>query len=74
MSFHIIFTLNRRQYTAHVTEENTFGSTLWMVEVDSGSTYLFTKNDRGWQCPELGKDTCRVVGKAIDEQLEIHHH
>jgi hypothetical protein len=74
MSFPIQFTLNRKPYTALVTEELTFGSTMWMVEVDNGSTYLFTRNDRGWQCPELGKDTCRVVGKAIDEQLAMLHH
>lgn len=71
MSFHISFTLNRKFYTALVTEEVTFGSTMWMVDVENGSTYLFSRTERGWHCPELGKDTCRVVGKAIDEQLSI---
>lgn len=75
MSFHINFTLNRKHYTALVTEEATFGSTLWMVEVESGNTYLFNRTDRGWHCAELGKDTCRVVGKAIDAHLEhLHPH
>lgn len=74
MSFQILFTLNKKHYTALVTEETTFGSTLWMVEVENGNTYLFTRTDRGWQCPELGKDTCRVVGNAIDEHLHIPHH
>lgn len=71
MSFRISFSLNRKTYTAQVTEETTFGSTLWMVEIENGGTYLFTKGPRGWHCAELGKDTCKVVGKAIDEQLEI---
>lgn len=74
MSFHINFTLHKKSYTAQVTEETTFGSTLWVVEIDNGNTYLLTKAERGWQCLELGKSTCRVIGEAIDAQLALLHH
>ena len=69
MSFRINFTLNRRQYNAQVAEESINGSHLWVVEVDNGGTYLFSKEVKGWHCAELGKDTCQVIGKAIDTGL-----
>jgi hypothetical protein len=34
-----------------------------------------SKEAKGWHCPELGKDTCRTIGKAIDAglaELELH--
>jgi hypothetical protein len=74
MSFRINFTLNRKDYTAVVTEETTFGSHMWMVEIDNGNSYLLTKAERGWQCLELGKSSSRVIGEAIDSQLAILQH
>jgi hypothetical protein len=75
MSFRISFTLNRRDYTALVTEEAINGSHMWVLELDNGNIYLFSKEAKGWHCPELGKETCRTIGKAIDAglaELELH--
>lgn len=75
MSFRINFTLNRKDYTAQVTEETVNGAHLWMLELDTGNIYLFSKEAKGWDCRELGKDTCRTIGKAIDAALaepELH--
>lgn len=74
MSFPIHFTLNRKTYTALVTEETSIGSTLWVVELENGNTYLFSRAPKGWHCAELGKDTCKIIGKAIEAQLEAHAH
>jgi len=53
-----------------VTEDAINGSHLWVLELENGGIYLFSKEARGWHCPELGKDTCRVIGRAIDEGLK----
>jgi hypothetical protein len=70
MSFRINFTLNRKPYTAEVAEEKINGAPLWLVEIEKGGTYLFSREARGWHCPELNKDICKVVGRAIDARLE----
>ena len=72
MTFHITFTLNRKIYFAHVTEETINSSHIWLLEVENGGTYLLTKEARGWHCAELSKVDCRVIGKAIDEVLQLH--
>lgn len=72
MTFHITFTLSKRTYFAHVTEETMHGSHVWLLEVENGGTYLLTKEARGWHCAELSKDECRVIGQAIDEELQLH--
>ena len=63
----IEFNWKGKMYTAEASPVQVTGVVTWMVEMVSGKTFLLTRDAKGWDCRELSKEQCRIIGEAIEK-------
>lgn len=62
----ITFSYKGKSYNAIVYKEQRNSLAMWVVELDNGKTYLFSREKKGWYCGDLNKSLCKLIGSKIE--------